>query len=72
MKCGKNTMNSVIIIVLISIIFVLYYMKLNKKETFHGPYDRNRENQANIGQKNTVLNTQVDDIFAYIKSFFIF
>ena len=72
MKCSKNTMNLTIIMILISIIFCLYYIKVNNKETFHGPYDKNRENQANIGEKITVLNSQIDDIFAYIKSFFIF
>ena len=73
MKCNKNAMNLTIIIFLIFIILsMLYREKIYKKESFHGPYDKNSQKEVNINESNNVLNTPVDDIFAYIKSFFIF
>ena len=59
-------------ILILIIIGLLYREKFYKKETFHGPYNKNIQKEVNVGERTNVLNQPIDDIFAYIKSFFIF
>ena len=73
MNYNKNILNlTIITIVIFIVICMLYKDNVHNKKLFHNPYDKKFKYECGPTENNKVLNNTFDDIFDYIKSFFLF